>query len=42
MFSLKDSLRGRPIWIAGSTHQGEEEAILEAHKEILKHIQIVY
>ncbi|MBK2357581.1 lipid IV(A) 3-deoxy-D-manno-octulosonic acid transferase [Francisella hispaniensis] len=36
MFSLKDSLRGRPIWIAGSTHQGEEEAILEAHKEILK------
>jgi len=23
---------GRPIWVAGSTHRGEEEAALEAHK----------
>lgn len=23
---------GRPVWIAGSTHRGEEEAALEAHK----------
>lgn len=36
MLSLKESLAGRPIWIAGSTHQGEEEIILNAHKEILK------
>lgn len=36
MYSLKDSLKGRPVWIAGSTHQGEEEIILEAHKQILK------
>jgi 3-deoxy-D-manno-octulosonic-acid transferase len=24
--------QGRPLWIAGSTHRGEEEAALEAHK----------
>lgn len=24
-------LAGRPVWIAGSTHEGEEEAALEAH-----------
>ena len=24
--------RGRPVWVAGSTHRGEEEAALEAHK----------
>jgi len=24
--------RGRPMWVAGSTHRGEEEAALEAHK----------
>ncbi len=23
---------GRPVWVAGSTHRGEEEAALEAHK----------
>jgi len=26
---------GRPVWIAGSTHHGEEEAILEAHARAL-------
>lgn len=26
---------GRPIWIAASTHAGEEEAVLEAHKQVL-------
>ncbi|MED7819427.1 MULTISPECIES: lipid IV(A) 3-deoxy-D-manno-octulosonic acid transferase [unclassified Francisella] len=36
MSALKESLNSRPIWIAGSTHQGEEEEILKAHKEILK------
>ncbi|MED7787468.1 lipid IV(A) 3-deoxy-D-manno-octulosonic acid transferase [Francisella sp. 19X1-34] len=36
MSSLKESLKDRPIWIAGSTHQGEEEQILKAHRNILK------
>ncbi len=26
----------RPIWIAASTHQGEDELILKAHKKLLK------
>lgn len=26
----------RPIWIAASTHQGEDEQILAAHREVLK------
>ncbi len=26
----------RPVWIAASTHQGEDEQVLSAHKEILK------
>jgi 3-deoxy-D-manno-octulosonic-acid transferase len=26
---------GRPVWIAGSTHRGEEEAVLEAHRRAL-------
>ncbi|HEY2591819.1 MAG TPA: lipid IV(A) 3-deoxy-D-manno-octulosonic acid transferase [Steroidobacteraceae bacterium] len=26
--------RGRPVWVAGSTHQGEEQAALEAHGEV--------
>lgn len=26
----------RPIWIAASTHKGEDEQVLEAHKKILK------
>ncbi len=25
---------GRPIWVAGSTHEGEEELILDAHKAV--------
>jgi 3-deoxy-D-manno-octulosonic-acid transferase len=36
MVHLKESIVNRPVWIAGSTHQGEEEAVLQAHKEILK------
>nr|WP_038175392.1 lipid IV(A) 3-deoxy-D-manno-octulosonic acid transferase [Vibrio pacinii] len=27
----------RPVWIAASTHQGEEQVIINAHKLILKH-----
>jgi 3-deoxy-D-manno-octulosonic-acid transferase len=26
----------RPVWVAGSTHAGEEEAVLAAHREVLK------
>jgi len=34
---LRGSLAGaRPIWIAGSTHAGEEEQVLAAHEELLK------
>lgn len=28
--------RNRPIWIAASTHQGEDEQVLAAHAEVLK------
>src|SRR5438094_7160157 len=27
---------GRPVWIAGSTHQGEAEAVLDAHRAALR------
>ena len=27
---------GRPIWVAGSTHEGEEDMILEAHRIVLR------
>lgn len=29
---------GRPVWVAGSTHEGEEAIILEAHRKILETI----
>ncbi|WP_448382264.1 3-deoxy-D-manno-octulosonic acid transferase [Desulfosoma sp.] len=37
----RDGLRlilapGRPVWIAGSTHDGEERLVLEAHQGILR------
>jgi 3-deoxy-D-manno-octulosonic-acid transferase len=25
---------GRPMWVAGSTHEGEEAAVLEAHRQV--------
>ena len=31
-----NTIQDRPIWIAASTHQDEEEQILNAHKQILK------
>jgi len=35
--SLRDKLGlQRPVWIAASTHQGEDEQVLEAHKLLLK------
>ncbi len=35
---LKEQLNinDRPIWIAGSTHEGEDELILQAHQKLLK------
>lgn len=29
---------GRPVWVAGSTHEGEEEAVLEAHAAVRRAI----
>jgi 3-deoxy-D-manno-octulosonic-acid transferase len=26
--------RSRPVWVAGSTHRGEEEAVVEAHRSV--------
>ena len=35
-FGLYDlGFRGAPVWIAGSTHPGEEEVILAAHRRLL-------
>ncbi len=34
---LRMAIGDRPIWIASSTHEGEEEIILLAHKKLLKH-----
>lgn len=28
---LREQLGGRPVWLAASTHEGEEEIVLEAH-----------
>ncbi|OIQ42673.1 MAG: 3-deoxy-D-manno-octulosonic acid transferase [Roseobacter sp. MedPE-SWde] len=33
---MHTALAGRPLWIASSTHKGEEEAVLEAHKTLLR------
>ncbi|RMF96845.1 MAG: glycosyltransferase [Gammaproteobacteria bacterium] len=27
---------GRPIWIAASTHAGEEDAVIDSHREVLR------
>jgi 3-deoxy-D-manno-octulosonic-acid transferase len=32
--ALKAAWGGRPVWIAGSTHPGEEELVLTAHSEL--------
>jgi 3-deoxy-D-manno-octulosonic-acid transferase len=28
--------RGRPVWVAGSTHEGEETIVLDAHRRVLE------
>lgn len=36
------NLTARPVWIAGSTHEGEEKMLLEAHQRLLeKHPDLV-
>jgi len=32
---LRREWAGRPVWIAGSTHEGEDEVVLSAHHQIL-------
>jgi len=34
--SLKKKLGGRPVWCAASTHAGEDELVLSAHKTLLE------
>lgn len=33
---LKTQIKKRPVWVASSTHPGEEEKVLAAHKTLLK------
>lgn len=33
--ALRDSLEGRPVWVAASTHYGEDEILLAAHRQLL-------
>ncbi|MDO6825220.1 lipid IV(A) 3-deoxy-D-manno-octulosonic acid transferase [Marinobacter sp. 1_MG-2023] len=33
---LKASFSARPVWIAGSTHEGEDAQLLAAHRQLLK------
>ncbi|MGB5210356.1 MAG: lipid IV(A) 3-deoxy-D-manno-octulosonic acid transferase [Gammaproteobacteria bacterium] len=36
--ALRREIAGaRPVWVAASTHEGEEEQILAAHRQILEH-----
>ena len=34
--TLRHAIGGRPVWIASSTHKGEEEIVLMAHKALLE------
>ncbi len=36
LFEWRDLLQARPIWLAASTHAGEEEIILAAHQQLQK------
>ncbi|MFK7838135.1 MAG: 3-deoxy-D-manno-octulosonic acid transferase [Sulfitobacter sp.] len=36
LFEARAALGHRPVWIASSTHEGEEETVLAAHKTLLK------
>jgi 3-deoxy-D-manno-octulosonic-acid transferase len=32
--SLRDAVRGRPLWLAASTHGGEEEVVVAVHRRL--------
>ncbi len=34
--AIRTRLEGRPVWIASSTHPGEEEIVLAAHRRLLR------
>ncbi|WP_296202544.1 3-deoxy-D-manno-octulosonic acid transferase [Psychrobacter sp. UBA3962] len=34
-FGANSEVFNRPIWVAGSTHEGEEKAVIETHKQII-------
>ena len=36
LFEARAALGHRPIWIASSTHPGEEKSVLEAHRQLLE------
>ncbi|WP_308339986.1 3-deoxy-D-manno-octulosonic acid transferase [Sulfitobacter sp. CW3] len=36
LFDARAALGHRPIWVASSTHKGEEDAVLQAHQTLLK------
>ncbi len=36
LFEARASLGHRPVWIASSTHEGEEKTVLKAHKTLLQ------
>ncbi len=35
---LSGALAGRPVWLAASTHPGEEEAVIAAHRSLLDRV----
>lgn len=35
--TLRTALAGRPFWLAASTHEGEEQAALDAHRRLAPH-----
>ncbi|WP_170409295.1 3-deoxy-D-manno-octulosonic acid transferase [Ruegeria atlantica] len=36
LYDIRSQIADRPVWIASSTHAGEEETVLAAHAELLK------
>lgn len=36
LFFLQSKIGGRPVWLAASTHEGEEKIILKAHRKVIE------
>ncbi len=36
LFEARAALGARPVWVASSTHEGEESAVLQAHQTLLR------